>query len=399
MPSAPSRSSSAAARRLVVLHGTRAGDRLDAAHARRNTAFGHDREEADVARRAAMRAAAQLHAEAGNRDDAHAVAVLFAEERHRARRHRFLRRSLLGDDGRVAVNLLVDDLLDLENLLARRAATSARSRIAADRARPASPPASRAIPALCAAPHGADASPCGFCASHRASAASTSAVMMSRSCSVPLCQLNAVQPRHARRDARHAAHVRRCARCVRVELADVRHLSAGFDVERRLPERRVALGPFRQLLHLPPLLVEQRNHRRAFHRRRRVSLEAIAGRAQPCWDSSDAEDELLAFLALEGAFRARLFLLSLHRALEAFAIDGDVPLAGEILDEIERHAERVVQLERFVTRRSDGLATALRARQQVLEPGHSSPASTALNRSSSLRTTLTTVSRFERSSG
>jgi hypothetical protein len=41
--------------------------------------------------------------------------------------------------------------------------------------------------------------------------------------------------------------------------------------------------------------------------------------------------------------------LSLHGALEAFAIDGDSPLAGDILDEIERHAEGIVQLERVVS--------------------------------------------------
>ena len=116
-------------------------------------------------------------------------------------------------------------------------------------------------------------------------------------------QLDAVQPRHARRDARHPADVRRRARRVRVELADVRYLSARFEVERRLSERRVALGPFRQLLHLPPFLVEQRNHRRALHRRRRVSLEAVAGRAQSLLRLVGRKDELLSLLAFEGALR------------------------------------------------------------------------------------------------
>ena len=53
-------------------------------------------EEADVAGRAHVRAAAQLHAEAGHRDDADPVAVLLAEERHRAGRDRLLGRAHLG---------------------------------------------------------------------------------------------------------------------------------------------------------------------------------------------------------------------------------------------------------------------------------------------------------------
>ena len=44
-----------------------AGQRLDAAHARRDAALLGDREEPDVAGRAHVRAAAQLDAEAGNR--------------------------------------------------------------------------------------------------------------------------------------------------------------------------------------------------------------------------------------------------------------------------------------------------------------------------------------------
>ena len=55
----------------------------------------------------------------GHRHDADAIAVLLAEERHRAGRHRLLRRSHLGLHRRVAVDLLVDDPLDPVELLAR----------------------------------------------------------------------------------------------------------------------------------------------------------------------------------------------------------------------------------------------------------------------------------------
>ena len=53
-------------------------------------------EQADVAGGADVRAAAQLHAEARDRHDAHAIAVLLAEQRHRARRDRLLGRLHLG---------------------------------------------------------------------------------------------------------------------------------------------------------------------------------------------------------------------------------------------------------------------------------------------------------------
>ena len=98
----------------MVATGPRPRDRFDAPHSRRHAAFETDGEETDVARRAAMGSSAQLHAEARNRHHAHAVAVLFAEQRHRAGRHGFLRGSLLGDDRAVAIDLFVDDPLDLE---------------------------------------------------------------------------------------------------------------------------------------------------------------------------------------------------------------------------------------------------------------------------------------------
>ena len=85
-----------------------AGKGLDASHAGRDAGLGHDREEADVAGGAHVGAAAQLQAEAGDADDAHLVAILFAKQRHRAGRDRFLRRSHLGRDGGIAADLLVE---------------------------------------------------------------------------------------------------------------------------------------------------------------------------------------------------------------------------------------------------------------------------------------------------
>ena len=98
------------------------GDGLDAADARRHARLRDDGEEADVAGGLDVRAAAQLHAEAGNRDHAHGVAVLLAEERRRTSGDRVLRILHLGLDACVLQDLLVDDLLDLEDLVTRQRA-------------------------------------------------------------------------------------------------------------------------------------------------------------------------------------------------------------------------------------------------------------------------------------
>src|SRR5205814_6357676 len=75
--------------------------------------------------------------------------------------------------------------------------------------------------------------------------------------------------------------------------------------------------------------------------------------------------ELLRVLRLEGAPRARAFALSLHGALVAFAIDGQASLRGEVLHEVERHTERVVQAKRFVAR--NDLRTSRRAIEHLFE--------------------------------
>ena len=70
---------------LDVRDGAGAGERLDAAHAGGDAGFFGDDERPDVAGGAHVRAAAELDAESGDRHDADLVAVLLAEQRHRAR--------------------------------------------------------------------------------------------------------------------------------------------------------------------------------------------------------------------------------------------------------------------------------------------------------------------------
>ena len=64
------------------------GHRLDAAHVRRARGLGRHVEQADLGRRAHVRAAAQLARDALDLDHPHPVAVLLAEQRHRAERAR-----------------------------------------------------------------------------------------------------------------------------------------------------------------------------------------------------------------------------------------------------------------------------------------------------------------------
>ena len=142
-------------------------------------------EEADVAGGAHMRAAAEFLAEPGNRDDADLVAVLLAEQRHGASGDGLLRVLHVGLHRRVLQDLLVDDPLDLELLLAR-------DRVEVDEVEPQ--PIGRDERAglldvrpedLFAARRGADAWPCDSVESRHGRAAVTLAVSRSRGFSVP----------------------------------------------------------------------------------------------------------------------------------------------------------------------------------------------------------------------
>ena len=90
---------------------------FDAPHARRHAAFVRDDERPDVAGRPAMGAAAQLYRETRHGDHPHALAVLLAEQRHRAGGNRLLRRAFLGFHRLVPEDMLVDEAFNLGKLL------------------------------------------------------------------------------------------------------------------------------------------------------------------------------------------------------------------------------------------------------------------------------------------
>ena len=93
------------------------GDRLDAPRARADGALAEDRERPDLRGRAHVRAAAELDRPAADVDDAHDVAVLLAEEHHRAELARLVDRRLVDAHGQVLEDALVHAPLDLRALL------------------------------------------------------------------------------------------------------------------------------------------------------------------------------------------------------------------------------------------------------------------------------------------
>src|SRR5262249_42238860 len=97
-----------------------AGDGLNAARARSDRGVGDDFEDADVARGVDVRAAAKLGRKPRHAHHAHAVAVLLAEERHRAAGQGLVQRLLLFRDCRVLERLVVDEALDLRDLFLRQ---------------------------------------------------------------------------------------------------------------------------------------------------------------------------------------------------------------------------------------------------------------------------------------
>ena len=95
------------------------GDRLDPARAGADRALGEDRERPDLGGRAHVGAAAELDRPAVDVDDAYDVAVLLAEEHHRAEIARLRQRRLEDPHRQVREDALVDALLHLGALLRR----------------------------------------------------------------------------------------------------------------------------------------------------------------------------------------------------------------------------------------------------------------------------------------
>ena len=102
--------------------------------------------------------------------------------------------------------------------------------------------------------------------------------------------------------------------------------------------------------------------------------------------------------ALAAGAGARADALLLHQRLEALLVDAQAALGGELEREVEREAERVVQLERLVG--ADALGARRRCARAITSSSIFRPdSSVRLNASSSVRSHMSTVSACSSSSG
>ncbi len=168
-------------------------------------------------------------------DHAHRVAVLLAEERHRAGGDRLVRALHLGRHRDVGQDVLVDQVLD------RRARSSADSAVKCAKSKRSRSGATSEPACLTCAPSVCRSAACSRWVAvwlrRVASRVSTSTVGLDGRAGGQhaLGDLHLVQARPARH-AHHARHARRAAAALQRAL--VGHLAAGLEVEGRLGQRR-----------------------------------------------------------------------------------------------------------------------------------------------------------------
>src|SRR5260221_462848 len=311
----------------------RAGDRLDAADARGDAAFGSDAEKADVAGVRHVSAAAQL-ARGTDVEHAHLVAVLLAEEHHRAQ----LLRVVDGHDARrrrlVPQDLGVHQVLDTADLL------RGHGRVVAEVEARLVRVDQRALLLHLGAEHFAHRlvpEVRGRMVAHGAHALVEIHLRPDDVAHLELASLHhAVVAEHLGLDLLRVLHLEeREAAAAPGELALVTDLAAGFCIEGRLVEDDDALLARAEPLDAGAAAIE-RDHA-AFFRERLVAAEAGLGALVL---------ELRPRLELGG--RARALLLRGHGGVEAFHVDLEAALAADVGHHVHRKAESVVELERDV---------------------------------------------------
>ena len=317
---------------VEVLHeaqGTRAGQRLDTAHAGRHTAFGNDLEKADIAGARHVGAAAQLGGKIAHAEDAHLFAVLLAEQRHRAG----LERGIMLHDARghrvVGANLLVHQTFHGADLVVRHRLVVRKIKarlvgvdqgafllhvVAQHLAQGRVHQVRRRVVEL----RGGTRRHVDMGAEHVAYLQGAGGQL-------------AVMAEHVGLDLLRIGHREGAVR--RHQLADVAHLAAGFCIERCLVEHDNAGIAVLQNLHRRAILVEG-NDAAAVDFKCLVAFElglaAVIGNT--CRH-------------LELRRRTRLLALFIHRRLVAGNVDRLAALARHVGGEVDREAEGVVQRE------------------------------------------------------
>ena len=305
-----------------------AGDGLDAPDAGGHAAFGDDLEQADVAAALHMRAAAQLAAGA-DVEHAHLVAVLLAEQHHRAELLRLVERQHARLRGGVGQHLGVDQGLDLADLRigdrrvvreveARALGVDQRALLLHMRAQHLAQRLVHQVRGAVVA-HGPRAA-LGVDAGDEAVAdldlAFDDAALVAEHRGL---DLGRVFDDHAR--ARVA------------QLAGVADLAAALGIERRVVEHDDHVVAGAGAVHRRAVDVDRRD------------LAVLADQVLVAVEGGVGAAVGQALRQLELARGARLLALAGHRGVEAGFVDGDAALAADVGRQVEREAEGVVQLE------------------------------------------------------
>ena len=319
-----------------------------------------------------MGAAAQLYRETRHGDHPHALAVLLAEQRHRAGGNRLLRRAFLGFHRLVPEDMLVDEAFNLGQLPGgdglvmgdvepqpiRRHQRSGLPHMRADHGaqRRVQQVRRRMVAANIVAARGVHLG--GYLVAELQ------------------CALADRRDVHARPVRLQAHHVLDGAVAVAGDQpAGVRNLAAGLQVERRLTQDdipRLSRGQHvgsgqRRAARLPP---EKMGHP-GLPARRLVADERLLSelRLTPCGEQvrPGAHRDFRVRPVAEGGPGSRTGALRLQRLLECVPIDPDSPRLRQVLDEVERHAVGVVQPERGVA--GDHLRARLRLGERRFQAG------------------------------
>ncbi len=170
----------------------------------------------------------------------------------------------------------------------------------------------------------------------------------------------------AGREAEQADHVSGIGPVDR-QHADVGDLAARFDVERCPIQHHRSLVSGVERLNLLPVAVEECHHPcRGVGRL--VPDELVSERLERPAARIARENDAAALLRVERAGRPRAVALGFHRRLVRLAVDRQASLLGQVLGEVERHTERVVEAEDLVA--GHGLRSGCRhAVEQVFELG------------------------------
>ncbi len=326
---------------------TGASHRLDAAHARGNTAFCGDLEQTDITRARYVGATTQLDGEAvAHGQYAHLVTILLAEQRHRALVFGRLNISDFHTNDGVQANLLVDPVFQSAQLLGldRFIVTEVEAQALTVDQRPfllnviTQHLAQRSMQQVsCRVIQCGGLAYAGVDRGLHLFADTQSALLNDDMVQMGITRLGGIRHLGAQAGGR--------------QITGVTNLATGFGVERGLIQHDHTLVAFVQ--HLDRLAVAEQRHNSALPFGTFVALET----------GFDIHLDQGVVIQPELAGGTRALALRFHRCLKAGLIDGQIALTGDITGQVNRKAVGIVQLEHNIA----GDLTAFQLGQILLE--------------------------------